>query len=123
MAQVAWKQLARDDSLHSKQFSGARSAAIWLDWHALPAQLDTEARLSQLCARVLQAEASASSGDTGSGPSAARYGLRLPGHCINPDQGAAHRAACLQALALFEPTLPEPALPGPTLPGPGAAAT
>ena len=93
----------------------------------------SEARLSQLCARVLQAEASASSGGTGSGPSAARYGLRLPGRCINPDQGAAHRAACLQALALFqpalfqpalpEPALPEPTLPGPTLPGPGAAAT
>jgi uncharacterized protein (DUF58 family) len=105
MAQVAWKQLARDDSLHSKQFSGARSAAIWLDWHALPAHLDTEARLSQLCARVLQAEASASSAGS---LSAARYGLRLPGRCINPDQGAAHRAACLQALALFESALPEP---------------
>ncbi len=120
MAQVAWKQLARDDSLHSKQFSGARSAAIWLDWHALPAHLDTEARLSQLCARVLQAEASASSAGS---LSAARYGLRLPGRCINPDQGAAHRAACLQALALFEPALFESALFEPTQSAPGAAAT
>jgi len=120
MAQVAWKQLARDDSLHSKQFSGARSAAIWLDWHALPAHLDTEARLSQLCARVLQAEAKASSAGI---LSAARYGLRLPGHCINPDQGAAHRAACLQALALFEPALFESALFEPTQSAPGAAAT
>jgi uncharacterized protein (DUF58 family) len=120
MAQVAWKQLARDDSLHSKQFSGARSAAIWLDWHALPAHLDTEARLSQLCARVLQAEAKASSAGS---LSAARYGLRLPGHCINPDQGAAHRAACLQALALFEPALFESALFEPTQSAPGAAAT
>ena len=119
MAQVAWKQLARDDSLHSKQFSGARSAAIWLDWHALPAHLDTEARLSQLCARVLQAEANASSAGS---LSAARYGLRLPGHCINPDQGAAHRAACLQALALFEPALFESALFEPTQSAPGAAA-
>jgi uncharacterized protein (DUF58 family) len=31
-----------------------------------------------------------------------RYGLRLPGAEIAPDQGAAHRAACLQALALYE---------------------
>ena len=110
MAQLAWKQLARDDSLHSKQFSAAtgaaRSAAIWLDWHALPTHLDTEARLSQLCARVLQAERTGIS--TGGQP-ATDYGLRLPGRSIDPDHGAAHRAACLQALALYQPQAPSPA--------------
>ncbi len=28
------------------------------------------------------------------------YGLRLPGREIAPDQGAAHKARCLEALAL-----------------------
>jgi uncharacterized protein (DUF58 family) len=110
MAQIAWKQLARDDNLLSKQFSAAtgaaHSAVIWLDWHALPAQLDTEARLSQLCARVLQAEGA---GSRTGGRSAARYGLRLPGCSIDPDHGAAHRAACLRALALYQPQAPSPA--------------
>ena len=84
----------------------ARSAAIWLDWHALPTHLDTEARLSQLCARVLQAERAGIS--TGGQP-ATGYGLRLPGRSIDPDHGAAHRAACLQALALYQPQAPSPA--------------
>jgi uncharacterized protein (DUF58 family) len=28
------------------------------------------------------------------------YGLRVPGREIAPDQGAAHRARCLEALAI-----------------------
>jgi uncharacterized protein (DUF58 family) len=30
------------------------------------------------------------------------YGLRLPGHEIQPGSGAEHRHHCLKALALFE---------------------
>jgi uncharacterized protein (DUF58 family) len=51
--------------------------------------MDTEARLSRLCAWVLAA------GD------AAEIGLRLPGVEIPPGYGAAHRRACLEALALW----------------------
>jgi uncharacterized protein (DUF58 family) len=32
----------------------------------------------------------------------ATYGLRLPGSEIAPGRGDAHRAACLQALALYQ---------------------
>jgi len=50
-----------------------------------------ETRLSILAHWVLQAE------EFGQG-----YGLRLPGVRIAPDRGEAHRARCLEALALFE---------------------
>ncbi len=85
---VAWKAVARADLMLTKQFSGASSAQMWLDWDALPS-LDTEQRLSRLAGWVLAAE-----------QSGARYGLRLPGVQIAPDRGEAHRGACLQALAL-----------------------
>ena len=49
---------------------------------------DTEARLSRLCAWVLQADRIG-----------ARYGLRLPGREIAPDEGPNHRQRCLEALA------------------------
>lgn len=88
---VAWKVFAHSDSLLTKQFSGDAAAELWLEWGQLPASLDTEARLSRLTGWVLAAERSG-----------ARYGLRLPGHDIAPSRGDAHRAACLQALALFE---------------------
>lgn len=87
---VAWKVFARSDNLLTKQFSGDAAVELWLDWEQLPASLDTEARLSRLAGWVLAAERSG-----------ARYGLRLPGHDTAPSRGDAHRAACLQALALF----------------------
>ena len=86
---VAWKAVARSEDMLTKQFSGASGAELWLDEGRLPAALDTEARLSRLAGWVLAAE-----------QSGARYGLRLPGVEKRPDRGAAHRAACLQALAL-----------------------
>jgi uncharacterized protein (DUF58 family) len=61
----------------------------WLDWHALPAGMPAEARLSRLCAWLLAA------GDE------AEVGLRLPGVEIRPAHGAGHRRACLEALALW----------------------
>jgi len=88
---VAWKAAARTESLLTKQFSGDSAAELWLDWQLLPAGLGTEARLSRLAGWVLGAE-----------QAGARYGLRLPGNEIEPGRGEAHRATCLQALALFE---------------------
>ena len=49
------------------------------------------ARLSRLAGWVLEAERGG-----------ALYGLRLPGSELAPAHGDAHRAACLQALALFQ---------------------
>jgi uncharacterized protein (DUF58 family) len=86
---VAWKAVARAENMLTKQFSGAASAELWLDHGRLPAGLDLEQRLSRLAGWVLAAERSG-----------ARYGLRLPALELGPDRGAAHRAACLEALAL-----------------------
>jgi uncharacterized protein (DUF58 family) len=88
---VAWKAAARTDDMLTKQFTGEAAAELWLDWSLLPADLDTEERLSRLAGWVLAAERSG-----------ARYGLRLPGLELGLERGEAHRAACLQALALYE---------------------
>ena len=88
---VAWKAVARSQKMLTKQFSGEAASELWLDWAALPAALDLEARLSRLAGWVLQAER------TG-----ALYGLRLPGIEIAPSHGDSHSAACLRALALYQ---------------------
>jgi uncharacterized protein (DUF58 family) len=94
---VAWKSVARSDTQRSrtddmltKQFAGEAAAELWLDFASLPASLDLEASLSRLAGWVLAAERGG-----------ARYGLRLPGVERRPDRGDAHRAACLEALALY----------------------
>lgn len=108
---VAWKALARDVEhapLLVKQFAGARTDELWLDWSAAdPGRAarhdgnaagsaagrardgETEARLSLLAGWVLAAERER-----------LRYGLRLPGRTLPPGQGRAHCDACLEALAL-----------------------
>lgn len=88
---VAWKLAARSDELAVKLHETQRGGELLLDWSALPATLDTEARLSRLCRWVLDAE--------GAGLA---YGLTLPGELIEVGSGPAHRARCLAALALFK---------------------
>jgi uncharacterized protein (DUF58 family) len=88
--QIAWKALAREQELLTKEFSATASSELWIDWEEARAS-DIEARLSILCHWVLQAER------FGQG-----YGLRLPGVCIRPSRGEAHRARCLEALALYQ---------------------
>ncbi len=97
---VAWKSAARSDALHTKsedlltkQFAGDAIAELWLDLRDLPASLGLEQRLSRLAGWVLAAERAG-----------ARYGLRLPGTAIEPGRGEAHRATCLEALALYRVT-------------------
>ncbi len=92
LRQLAWKAIARqaDDTLLSKSFDSSGRSLLWLDWGPL-SELDTEARLSRLTHWVLEAERQQ-----------LHYGLRLPGQEIAPAQGAAHRAQCLRALALYE---------------------
>ena len=88
---VAWKAVARSDDMLTKQFSGDVAAELWLDWQLLPATAGLEQRLSRLAGWVLAADRDG-----------ARYGMRLPGVTLAPQRGDAHRAACLQALALYE---------------------
>ena len=95
---IAWRAMARNPEGRplTKMFDGGASGAVWLSLdaalaHSSAAQADeTEAALSIIARWVLDAEAQA-----------IRYGLRLPDVRIAPNRGLAHRAACLEALALF----------------------
>lgn len=89
---IAWQAYAREQGLLVKQFSGVRGASAWLEWDALPTELDIEARLALLCRWVLDLH---TRGDP--------YGLRLPNTVIPLAQGEHHRHCCLEALALFAP--------------------
>ena len=89
--QIHWKAAARNQGLPVKLFSGANAGDLLLRFEEVNAS-HTEARLSQLCRWVLDADAAGF-----------RYGLSLPGADIPPGDGEAHRHACLKALALFDP--------------------
>ncbi len=88
---IAWKAAARGQGLLTKQFSGKAEMELWLDWEHLPAELDTEAKLSRLARWVLDCHRAGFA-----------WGLRLPGATLPPETGEAHRERCLAALALFE---------------------
>jgi uncharacterized protein (DUF58 family) len=86
---MAWKVLARGGEAAVRSYSSLAAQPEWLEWSALDG-MGLEARLSQLCLWVLES-------DTAQRP----YGLRIPGKEIAPSGGAAHRFACLRALAAF----------------------
>ena len=88
---VAWKALARDDIMRIKQFSSPHSRSVSLDWQQVNALTDTEAKLSQLCSWVLQAESEN-----------LNYSLILPYQRIEAGHGEAHCHRCLKALAIYE---------------------
>ncbi|MBL8484112.1 MAG: DUF58 domain-containing protein [Rhodocyclaceae bacterium] len=88
--QMAWKAVARGSSPVSKLFESSGTAQLWLDWHTLPARLDTEARLSRLARWCLDANAAGRD-----------YGLVLPAVEIEPGSGPQHLDRCLRALALY----------------------
>ncbi len=89
-ARIAWKAMARADTVLTKQFSGGEGGAtIRLDLADVPHELGLERALSRLTAWVTMAE-----------DARVRYSLRLPGREIPPGVGPAHRSRCLEALAL-----------------------
>ncbi len=93
---IAWKAVARrsdEQALLVKQFAGGAMDELWLDWSLTPAERGDEDRLSILAGWIMAAD-----------EQQACYGLRLPGQQIAPAQGDAHRASCLQALALYGET-------------------
>jgi uncharacterized protein (DUF58 family) len=87
---IAWKAYAREQGLLTKQYAGAAVSTCMLDWDSL-AGLDVEARLSRLCRWVIDSH-----------QQGIAYGLRLPGFNAEPALTEAHRARCLNALALFQ---------------------
>ena len=88
---IAWKAMARDDVMRTKQFTSSQGGNVMLSWQDVAQISDTEARLSQLCSWVLQAEAAG-----------INYGLSLVTTTINYGHGEQHRHRCLSALALYE---------------------
>lgn len=84
---IAWKSLAKDDVMRSKQFQGHTSPVLWFDWQQ-PAVNDNEARISQLARWIVDAHANG-----------LRYGLALPSESIAANTGNAHYHHCLSALA------------------------
>ena len=97
---IDWRAFAREQGLLVKRFSGSGGQRLVLSWDALPTALPIEARLSQLCRWVLEAE-----------HLEIHYALELPDAGIKVGGGAEHRRACLEALAHF-------GLPAATITGP-----
>lgn len=87
---IAWKAVAREQPLLTKQFALADAAEVWLDWYALPAELPTEARLSRLTRWLLEAHAQGIA-----------YGLNLPTKTLPVGRGERQLRDCLEALALY----------------------
>ena len=73
-----------------KQFAGGARSELQLDWSLTPEGAAPETRIAILAGWVMAAE-----------EEWLAYGLRLPGHEMGVDAGAAHRHRCLEALALF----------------------
>jgi uncharacterized protein (DUF58 family) len=86
---MAWKVLARGGEAAVRSYSSLAAQPEWLEWSSLEGK-DSETRLSQLCLWVLESDAAQRV-----------FGLRIPGKEILPARGAAHRFACLRALAVF----------------------
>jgi uncharacterized protein (DUF58 family) len=87
--QVAWKAYARGAPLLVREYEGVASEALHFDFAHIDAD-DVEARLSQLCRWIMDADARGG-----------RYALRLPTGEIPEGRGAAHRDRCLGALARY----------------------
>lgn len=87
---IAWKAVARESPLLTKQFSGAQAGEVRLRWEALPAGMEVEQRLSRLTAWICQAR-----------DADLVWSLELPNRRLGPGHGEAHFHACLRALALF----------------------
>jgi uncharacterized protein (DUF58 family) len=99
---VAWKQLAKGRGMVSKQFSSVGNHIGWLKLSAENrnktlsahnAKIDSvlEKELGELCYQVIELSRTQRT-----------FGLDLGTQCIAPNNGAAHRLACLHALAYFE---------------------
>ena len=87
---IAWKAVARGQPLLTKQFAGASTTQVWLDWFEMPPELGIEARLSRLTRWLIDAHAQGLA-----------YRVRLPGKEIPLSMGARHYQDCLEALALY----------------------
>ncbi|MBS0307684.1 MAG: DUF58 domain-containing protein [Proteobacteria bacterium] len=93
---LSWRHIARLDTHHdsplvSKHFEGGAVSELTLDFAQMPSSLDTEQRLSRMTRWVLEAESQG-----------LPYAFRLGATVFPAAIGAAHRDACLRALALYQ---------------------
>lgn len=88
---IAWKSLARQETILVKRFTSGAARRVWLRWADCAALAGTEARLSQLTQWVIEAERLG-----------LQYGLDLPPQRVEPASGSAHRHQCLRVLALHD---------------------
>ena len=94
---ISWKAYAQGRGMLTKTFHGNASPQLWIDWTQMSAN-SHEGKLSQMAALVVQAQ-----------QQHRHYGLRLPGIELNMDSSPAHKARCLEQLALYQqPDLDEP---------------
>lgn len=96
LKRLAWRQIARLDvesggTLVTKHFEGGAASEIVIDFAELPRGLDAETKLSRMTRWVIEAEARGLA-----------YGFRLDDVEFPAAHGAAHRDACLRALALYQ---------------------
>ncbi len=91
---VDWRAVARGRPILVKEFVSGSLQDCWIDYDRFPG-VPLEQRLSLMCGQIISFE------HTGQ-----RYGLRLPGILIEPNQGEMHYHACLKQLALW--TSPQP---------------
>lgn len=87
--QIAWKPSARTGNLQVREYEQGDGDVLLLDWNRL-GNLDYEARISQLCLWVVQAE-----------QRQRRFALNIPGLHVETGSGSEHRQYCLEALALL----------------------
>lgn len=93
---IAWKQSARVDTLLTRLYDAPAAASLALDWQATAAAGDPEARLSRLCAWVLEAERRG-----------VAFSLTLPGTRLERESGEMQVRRALELLARYErPDLP-----------------
>ena len=85
---IDWKASARSDDLRVREYADRQSDAVWLTEDRVSAA-DRETRLSQLARWVVVADRAG-----------VAYGLQVNTEQFGPDQGPAHRVACLRALAV-----------------------
>lgn len=88
---VHWPSYAKTQKLVTITHQEQTSDTLNLSWFALPQGMNTEDKLSQLCAWVVMAE-----------QNQLRYQLEMPNHTISYDNGRRHFHKCLRVLALWE---------------------
>lgn len=86
---IAWKASAKHQQLQTKLTAQAAGERLSLEWDQLSG-METETRLSVLCAWVLSAHRSGM-----------EYRMSIPGADFGPARGDSHRDQCLRALALY----------------------